>query len=116
MSNYDKKEQYDQVVEGLLPDEVVLAVFDCQGLGAGFVGVTDRRIVYQDKAAIGGESAVTSVPYRAVSSVSFAADRNVIKTSTSTVIVSYSGGVLQATFRGADKARYIHDTVLIHAL
>ncbi len=108
----DKQEQYDQVATGLLPGETVWAVFDCKGLGAGFVGVTDRRLVFQDKSAVGNQVTLTSVPYRVISSVGFASDKEMLTSGTSTVVVTYSGGGMQATFRGHDKARYVHDAVL----
>ena len=108
----DKQEQYRQVAAGLTPGESIWAVFDCKGLGAGFVGVTDRRLVFQDRSAVGNRVTLMSVPYRAVSSVGFASDKEFLTSGTSTVVVTYSGGSMEATFRGDDKARYVHDVVL----
>jgi hypothetical protein len=113
-AQYDKREQYDQVADGLLEGERLLAVYDCRGLGAGFVAVTSTRIVYQDKSAFGGRSAAVSVPYSRVTSVAFAMDKNLLTRNTSTVRVTHSGGAIDAEFWGHDKARYVHDTVLWH--
>lgn len=113
-AHFDKREQYDQVAAGLLQDERLLAVYDCKGLGADFVGVTSFRVVHQDKSAIGGRAAAVSVPYSRVTSVAFAMDKNVLTRSTSTVRVSYSGGAIDAEFYGPEKAKYVHDTVLWH--
>ncbi len=113
-AQYDKREQYDQVVSGLLEGERLLAVYDCKGLGAGFVGVTTLRVVYQDKSAIGGRASAVSVPFSRVTSVAFAMDKNLLTRDTSTVRVTHSGGAIGAEFYGHDKARYVHDTVLWH--
>ena len=34
---FDKQDQYDKIAAGLLQDETILAVFDCTGVGTGFV-------------------------------------------------------------------------------
>jgi len=55
MANYaddiivDKKEQLEKIEGICLPDKVIRAVFDTKGVGTGFLGITDKRIVYYDK-------------------------------------------------------------------
>lgn len=46
----DEPEQLRQIQDGLLEGEQIQAVYDCTGAGTGFVGVTDRRLILQDKA------------------------------------------------------------------
>ena len=46
---FDKKEQLEKIEGFCLPDEVIRAVFDLKGAATGFLGVTDRRIIYYDK-------------------------------------------------------------------
>ena len=53
---HDKPEQLKQIQEGLLDGEQVQAVYDCTGAGTGFVGVTDRRVILQDKSFYGRTS------------------------------------------------------------
>ncbi len=45
---YDKADQLNRTREALLPDEHLDAVFDLQGMGSGFVAITDRRLMLQD--------------------------------------------------------------------
>lgn len=115
---YDKQEQWDKVTAGLVNGEKLLAVFDCTGAGTGFVGVTDKRVVLQDNSFVGKQQAVTSIPYRQIQAVSFVADKSMLGkfASSSTIALTAGGQVREATFRGEDKAKFIHDTVLWYAL
>lgn len=75
-AEFDKQEQYDRIVEGLLEGERVLFVYDATGAGTGFIGVTDRRVVIQDNSFVGKKVALTSVPYTRVNAVSFVSDKS----------------------------------------
>ena len=46
----DKKDQLEKIEGVCLPDEIIRAVFDLKGRGTGFLGITDKRIIYYDKA------------------------------------------------------------------
>jgi hypothetical protein len=113
-NNFDKQEQWDKVQSGLLDDERLFVVFDCTGAGTGFLGLTDRRVVLQDNSFVGKQAAVTSIPYRTVQAVSFVSDKSMFGkfASSSTIAVTVGGSVREATFRGEDKAKYVHDTIL----
>lgn len=115
---FDRQDQWEKVRSSLLGDEELHAVYDCTGAGTGFVGVTSKRVVLQDNSFVGKQSAVTSVPYRAVQSVSFVSDKSLLGrfASSSTIAITAGGAVHEATFRGADKARYVHDTILWYVL
>lgn len=115
---FDKQDQWDKVEAGLLQGEQLLAVYDCTGTGTGFVGVTNLRVVLQDKSFVGNRQAVTSIPFRQVQAVAFVSDKSMMGrfASSSTVAITAGGVVHEATFRGDDKARWVHDTVLAHAL
>src|SRR5258705_762263 len=60
---YDRREQYEQIASGLLPGETIVAVYDAVGVGTGFIGLTDRRVILQDRAFVGERVAITSIPY-----------------------------------------------------
>lgn len=113
---FDKSDQLEKVQSGLLQGEQVIAVFDCTGAGTGFVGVTDKRIVLQDNSFVGKRVALTSIPYSRINAVSFVSDKSMFGkfASSSEVAISAGGQTYQAAFRGRDKAKYIHDTILWH--
>ena len=65
----DKKDQLEKIEAVCLPDEVIRAVFDLKGRGTGFLGITDRRIVYYDKEWLKSKKALVSIPFSRISSV-----------------------------------------------
>lgn len=111
---FDKQEQYDKIVAGLLPGEEVYAVFDAIGAGTGFIGVTSLRVILQDNSFVGKKIALTSVPYSKVTAVSYVSDKSMFGkfASTSSIAVTAGSKVYEVDFRGDDKARYVHDVVL----
>lgn len=111
---HDKSEQLEKVQAGLIQGEQVYAVYDCTGSGTGFVGVTSMRVILQDKSFVGGKSAVTSLPIRSVTAVSFVSDKSMFGkfASSATLAVTAGSTVYEATFRGDEKAKHVHDTIL----
>ena len=57
MANYadeiivDKKEQLHKIESLCLPNETIRAVFDVKGAGTGFLGITNKRIIYYEPLA-----------------------------------------------------------------
>ena len=47
---FDRQDQLEKIEAGLLPGEEIEAVFDVKGGGTGFVGITSKRIIFQDNA------------------------------------------------------------------
>ena len=112
---FDKQDQYDKIASGLMADEQIFAVFDCTGAGTGFMGVTNKRLVFQDNSFVGKKVAVTSIPYSRITSVSVVSDKSFAGKffSSSALAVTVSGAKThEATFRGEDKAAQIHNIIL----
>jgi hypothetical protein len=68
-SVYDKKDQFEKFVSGLLPGEEVHAVLDMNGGRTGFLGITTRRIIVYDKSFLRKMKAVVSIPYSRVQTI-----------------------------------------------
>lgn len=115
---FDRQDQYDRIISGLMPDEKALAVYDCIGVGTGFIGLTDRRVILQDNSFVGKKVALTSIPYKRIQTVSFVSDKSMLGkfASTSTIAIAAAGTVYEASFRGEDKAKHTHDVVLHHIM
>jgi hypothetical protein len=115
---HDRYEQLEQINAGLLQGETVYAVYDCIGVGTGFVGITNMRVILQDKSFVGNKLAVVSIPYRNIRSVSMLSNKSVMGrfASTSSIGIDTGGGVKEADFRGDDKARHTHDLILWNVL
>ena len=67
---------------------------------------------------MGKQAAVTSLPYKNIQAVSFVSDKSMFGrfASSSTIAITTGNSIREATFRGEDKAKYIHDTILWHIL
>ncbi|TWD75318.1 PH (Pleckstrin Homology) domain-containing protein [Kribbella amoyensis] len=111
---FDKQDQLDKVEAGLLQGESVLAVYDAIGAGTGFIGLTNKRIVIQDNSFVGKRTALTSIPYQQVQSVSYVSDKSVLGkfASSSTIAVQVGGALHEVQFRSHDKAVHAHNIVL----
>jgi len=113
---FDRREQLELVQDGLLDGEEVLAVYDCIGAGTGFVGLTTKRVILQDKSFVGKRVALTSVPYRHVRSISVVSNKSFAGkfVSSSSLAIDTGGTVHEADFRGEDKAHQAHHLILWH--
>jgi hypothetical protein len=116
--NYDRKEQYDKIKAALLPNEIIEYVFDMKGGGTGFLGVTDKRIIFYDKAFLLKMKAVVSVPYSQVQSLAAEDESGLLAGrgffSSSHLIVNTAHGTFEFEFRGADKAHMAHNMIMAH--
>ena len=115
---FDKREQYDKIAAGLLDGEHIVAVYDAIGVGTGFVGVTNLRLVLQDNSFVGKKIALTSVPYSRITSVSFVSNKSMLGqfASTSSIAVTVGATTHEVDFRGDEKAQHCHDVILSHMI
>jgi hypothetical protein len=113
---YDKKEQLDQIASGLLEGETVIAVYDAVGAGTGFIGLTNRRVIVQDKSFVGKKVAITSIPYSKIASVSVVSNKSWAGSffSTSAIAIGVAGQTYEVEFRGSEKAHHAHNVILWH--
>jgi len=113
---FDKSEQLKQVQQGILPGETIIAVYDCIGAGTGFLAITNLRVVIQDKSFVGKRTAITSIPYKNIRSVSFLSNKSWAGQffSSSSIAVDVAQTTYEADFRGMDKAHHVHTVILQH--
>ncbi len=67
---FDQQKQLDQILPWILPSERLLAVFDCKGSGTGFVAITNKRLMFYDKAFMKNKKALTTIPFNKLTSIS----------------------------------------------
>lgn len=115
---FDNQDQLEKIQAGLLPGEMLFAVYDGMGVGTGFIGLTDRRVIIQDNSLVGEKSALTSLPFKRIQSVSYVSDKwlpeNVAPSST--VAIGVSGSSYEVEFQCEEKARHAHDVILHYVL
>jgi hypothetical protein len=113
---FDKRDQYEQIASGLLEGERVIAVYDATGAGTGFIGVTDRRVIVQDKSFVGKKIALISIPYSKITSVAVVSNKSWAGNffSSSSIAVMAGPHIHEVEFRGQDKAHHVHNVILWH--
>ncbi len=117
----DKKDQLEKIEAVCLPDELIRAVFDLKGRGTGFLGVTDKRIVYYDKEWLKNKKALVSIPFSRISAVASEDNKGFFITKgffvSDTLAITITGeGVKTFEFRGGDKAHRAHMIIMEHLL
>ena len=101
---YDRKNQLERVQAYVLPSEILFAVYDLKGGGTGFVGVTDKRLIFYDQAFLRKKKAMVSAPYSHVTTIA-SEDSGGLLFATSVLIVGTSAGKnYLLEFRSAEKA------------
>lgn len=108
---FDKEDQLKKIQQHLLPTETLLEVFDLKGAGTGFIGLTDKRLIFLDKAFLRKRKAMVTIPYSKITSIASSDEEGMVfKTSELTVLAgSYN---YEFEFRGADKARRAYELIL----
>ena len=111
---FDRSDQLDQIRSGLLSGEQVIAVYDAIGAGTGFIGLTDRRVIIQDKSFVGKKVAITSIPYSKITSVSVVSNKSWAGSffSTGSIAVHVGSQSYQIDVRGAQKSQHAHNVIL----
>ena len=117
----DKKDQVEKIEDFCQEDEVIRAIFDLKGAGSGFVGITDKRIIFYDKSLVTERKAMVSIPYSRISMVGSEDDKGFLIRSGRFVTnkLTISGlGFDDRTFefRGGDKAHRAHQIIMEYLL
>ncbi len=107
---YDNESQYRRIVAYLMPGETLYAVYDCKGVGTGFVGITDRRVIFYDQGMLVKKRSMISIPYQNILAVAVA-DEGVIFQSGEIVLLT-AFGRFAFEFRGPDKADWVYRFIL----
>ncbi|MEV1285761.1 PH domain-containing protein [Micromonospora sp. NPDC049679] len=113
-ATYDRREQFQQIQSGLLEGEQVIAVYDAIGAGTGFIGLTNRRVIIQDKSFVGKKVAITSIPYSKITSVSVVSNKSWGGSffSTGTIAIHVGTHSYEIEFRGDQKSHHVHNVIL----
>ena len=109
----DRKDQLEKIEGFCLPDEVIRAVFDLKGAATGFLGITDRRVIFYDKSLVTERKAMISIPDSRMSMLGSEDDKGMIIKKgflvTGRLTVRGLGFEDQTfEFRGGDKAHIAH--------
>ena len=103
----DKEEQAAKLEGWVLPEETLYCVLDLKGGGTGFIGVTDRRLIFQDSAFLTRHKAMVSLPFSKITA--FASEDAGTMLRSSKLILTAGSQAHVFDFRGADKAHWVYN-------
>ena len=113
---FDKRDQLERIQATLLPGEEIEAVFDLKGGGTGFLGITSKRVVFQDNNFLQRMKALVSIPYSRVHTLAAENDAGILGGrgffGSSKIMIGTSSGEYDFEFRGADKGHQAHNMIL----
>jgi hypothetical protein len=116
---FDKAEQVEKCRGVLLDGETLKAVYDEQGVASGFVGITDRRLIYYNGQLTSKGKVIQSMPWRSISTVG-ALDKGRFARgffgSSELMLTTVDGTSIHMKFRSNDKAHDIHQAIALHIL
>lgn len=113
---FDNNDQLRQVQPWILDSEKLYVVFDCKGAGTGFVAVTNKRLLFYDKAFLRKRKALTSVPFSKITSVSTVDEGRGLFGATSELVVKTGSEEFEFEFRGGDKAQRAYKLIMTEIL
>ena len=117
---FDKKDQLERIEASLLSGEEIKAVFDLKGGGTGFIGITSKRVVFQDNKFLGRMKALVSIPYSRIHTIAAEEEAGMFGGGgffgSSKIMIGTSSGEYEFEFRGADKGHQAHNIILEHML
>ena len=113
---YDQKSQLDQIVPWLVWGERLHAVYDLKGSGTGFVAITNKRLMFYDKAFLGKRKALTSIPFNKITAVSSVDEGRGLFGATSELVLKTGSEAYEFEFRGGDKAQRAYILIMTELL
>ena len=112
---YDNKSQYDRIATLVVQGEILYAVFDEKGRGTGFVGITDRRLIFMDQGYIRKKKTLVSLPYSQITAVA-SEDTGGFVFGTSQLIVIAGSREWDFEFRSNEKAHRAYSLIMWNLL
>lgn len=112
---YDNKGQLDRIQALIVPPEILYAVLDEKGRGTGFVGITDRRLIFMDQGIIRKNKTLVSLPYSKMTAVA-SEDSGGIVFGSSKLIVIAGSREFDFEFRSNEKAHRAYQLIMWNLL
>ncbi len=109
---YDKQDQLEKIQDALIAGENVRGVFDMKGGGTGFLGVTDKRLIFYDKAFMRKSKAMVSIPFSRIVSIASKDPGGLFGSLSSELIIRTAADAYEFEFRGGDKAHKAYELIV----
>ena len=106
----DDKSQIKRIEPYLVRGEKLQGVLDCKDAFTGFVGFTDKRVIFHDQAVILQHKNMMSIPYKRITAVAASDDGFVFKISQITIVTA--AGQYSFEFASEDKAKWAYNYLM----
>jgi hypothetical protein len=114
-AEYDNKGQLDRIATMVSSPEILYAVFDLKGSGSGFVGITDRRLIFMDQGVIRKKKMIVSLPYSKITAIA-SEDSGGFIFGTSALLVIAGNREFDFDFRSNEKAHRAYQLIMWNLL
>lgn len=111
---FDKQNQLERIQDDLVRGERLFFVYDLKGTGSGYLGVTDRRLVFQDRTLMHKHESIVTVPFSKITAVAAEDAGHILKTSKLVVYVNTQS--YEFEFRSTEKAHKAYRLILEQTL
>jgi len=101
---FDNKKQLQRIEQYVVPGEILFAVYDLKGGGTGFVGITDKRLIFYDQAFMRKKKAMVSIPYSHLTAIASEDSGGILFASSTLHVNTAGGGHYELVFRSSEKA------------
>lgn len=96
-------------------------MFDLKGSGTGFLGITSKRVIFQDNNFLRKQmKALVSIPFRSIHTIAAKDEVGMLASrgyfASSEIVIGTSSGEYDFELRGADKGHQAHTMMLEHML
>lgn len=112
---FDNQKQLERIEALLVTPEILYAVYDLKGAGTGFVGVTDRRLIFMDQGVIRKKKTLVSLPYSKITAVG-SEDSGGIIFGTSSLLIFAGSKEWEFDFRSNEKAHRAYQLIMWNLL
>ncbi len=115
---FDKQDQLERIQALVVPGEVLYAVYDMKGGGTGFVGITDRRLLFMDESFVRKSKVLVSLPFSKLTAIGVEDSGRTLNPflATSKLFVVAGSKEWEFEFRSNDKARHAYMLIMQNLL
>src|SRR5437588_11302660 len=112
---FDNKNQMERIQVMVNSPERLYAVFDEKGRGTGFVGITDRRIIFMDQGVIRKKKMIVSLPYSKITAIASEDSGGIIFNSSALLVIA-GNREFDFEFHTKEKAHRAYELIMWNLL
>ncbi|MEX2081037.1 MAG: hypothetical protein WEC33_05430, partial [Dehalococcoidia bacterium] len=109
---YDRKDQLDKITALIIEGERLLSVLDCKGGGTGYVGITTRRLIFQDANWRKTRNVLVSVPLDRVHAVGISDQYRFIGSNLGVLSIQAGDDDWTFEFKSTDKVKSAYQAIM----